>query len=564
MRRKKNWSLVALGVLSGFFVYGQDKLVKPMDIDLHASGNFGELRGTHFHAGLDLKTQQRTGIPVKATQDGYVSRIKVSTWGYGKVIYIAHTDGTTSVYAHLDRFQGDIAQYVLKNHYSKKAFEIEMFPGKGELVVKKGQVIALSGNTGGSGGPHLHYELRDSNTQEVLNPFSMGLDAHLTDTQAPTVNSLRVYTFNTQGALESGDLAQDLVYRKSDQGYIISDTVRAKGKIAFGIDAHDTANFNTNKNGVYHLKAFNDGKLVFSYKFDRFSFSQSNLVSGLLDYPLYVNTSKKVQKLFYGKPYNLSVITTDNSKGVVDVKPGDNFEYIIELIDYHGNVQKVCIPVVYNGNLQITNKEVLQSPYPIVTNKAYNYQKDFVKIQIPSETFYEDFYLDLKTKDGVFSLHNPDVYARKNITVSFDISDLDIQNPSKAFIGRVDKKGNRSFYKTSKKGQTWQINTKNLGDYKIMWDTTKPTIWAASFKPGDWLSNATQISFKVKDDLSGIQSIKATLNGNWILMDYDYKTQKIVHHFSDQKTVSGKNEIVVTVEDQMGNTQEFITHFFRK
>lgn len=564
MKGKNIWSLLCVTLLFSLSAKAQETLQKPMDIELHASGNFGELRGTHFHAGLDLKTQQRIGIPVLATKDGYVSRIKVSTWGYGKVIYIAHGDGTTSVYAHLDSFQGDIGSYVLKNHYSKKAFEIEMFPQKNELVVKKGQAIALSGNTGGSGGPHLHYELRDSNTQEIINPFSSGLDKVLTDTQAPTVNSLRVYAQPGEGGIANAKKAKDLNYKKLSDGSIVSDTLRAKGKIAFGVDAHDTANYNTNKNGIYNLKAYKDGKEIFSYKFDRFSFAQSNLVSALLDYPLYVNSARKVQKLFYDPPYNLSVITTDSSNGIVEVKQGDSFEYVIDLIDYHGNVQKICVPVSYDSSVDLLEEDSYTTPYPVLRSKGYTYEKDFAKVIIPSQTFYQDLYLDLDTKQGVFKFHTPEVYAKKNMEVIVDVTSLNIDNPSKAFLGRVDKKGNRSFNTTTKNGNKWSIKTKSLGDYQIMWDTVKPTIWAPSFKTGDWLSNAKAISFKVKDDLSGIKSIKASLNGQWILMDYDYKTQKIVHHFSDGKTVSGKNEIIVQVTDQMGNSQEMVTHFFRK
>ncbi|MHC5353506.1 M23 family metallopeptidase [Myroides sp. LJL115] len=557
-------TLLAMSVFGLGNALGQESLQPPLEIPLHASGNFGELRGTHFHAGLDIKTQQRTGINVYSTQSGYVSRIKVSTWGYGKVIYIAHPNGQTTVYAHLDKFQGDIADYVLKNHYAKKAFEIEMFPAKGELPVEKGQLIALSGNTGGSGGPHLHYEVRDTRTQEVLNPFSTGLDEKLTDTKAPTVNSVRVYPLQDKAAVQGKSTAFDLGFKAKDANTIIVDTVFAKGPISFGIDTHDTADFNANKNGVYKLRAYAKDQLVFGYTFDRFSFSETNLVNALVDYPLYVNNSRRVQRLFHPKGYNLSVLIKGLGSGIVEVKPQDNFEYIIELCDYHGNEQKVIIPVVYKEQTIVLQDPVKKDLKPIHTQKAYTFSSDFATVNLRENSFFEDFDLDLSTKDGVLYFHTPQVYSKKNMTVVFDTSQMNIEDPSKAFIGLVGKNGSRSYYATTKKGSQYSIETKNFGQYQIMYDRVAPSIYGASFKPGDWLSNATKISFKVSDDLSGISSIQGYINDKWILLDYDYKTKTITHYFSDGIVGSSRQDVTIIVKDNVGNTKELNTHFFRK
>lgn len=557
-------TILALSCFGMSKTLGQEQLQTPLDIPLHASGNFGELRGTHFHAGLDIKTQQRTGLKVYSTQKGYVSRIKVSTWGYGKVLYITHPNGQTTVYGHLDKFQGDIAAYVLKNHYAKKAFEIEMFPAKGELVVEKGQLIALSGNTGGSGGPHLHYEVRDSKTQEVLNPFSIGLDKHLTDTKAPTVNSLRVYPLLNKASAQGKGTASDLAFRIMDNTRIVADTVFANGPIGFGVDTHDTADFNTNKNGVYQLRAYAKDQLIFGYTFDRFSFNQTNLVNALVDYPLYVNSSRRVQKLFYPKAYNLSVLSKSEGNGMLEVKSQDAFEYVIELCDFHGNETKIIIPVVFRNDAIDVQKQHDTDLKHIQTQNSYTFRSDFATVSLLADSFFEDFGLDLSTKNNVLYFHNNQVYSKKNMKVVFDTRKMSIENPDKAFIGLVGKNGSKTYYNTTKTSQEYSINTRSFGQYEIMHDVIAPKIYAASFKPGDWLSNASKISFKISDDLSGISSIQGFINDKWILLDYDYKTKQITHYFSDGIVGSSRHDVKIIVRDNVGNQSQLDSHFFRK
>ena len=166
--------------------YPKDYFVKPLDIPLILSGTFGELRSNHFHSGLDIKTQQREGLNVYASAEGYVSRIKISHWGYGKALYITHPNGYTTVYGHLKKFSPTIEAYVKRHQYEKEKFQIQLFPKEDELKVTKKQVVALSGNSGGSGGPHLHYEIRDANARPT-NPMLFGIE--IKDTKAPQIRA---------------------------------------------------------------------------------------------------------------------------------------------------------------------------------------------------------------------------------------------------------------------------------------------------------------------------------------------------------------------------------------
>ena len=150
--------------------YPQDYFQSPLEIPLILSGTFAELRSNHFHSGLDIKTQQQSGLKVMAAASGFVSRIKVSHFGYGKALYITHPNGYTTVYAHLQNFNPEIDAYIKHRQYKNESYEIELFPKAGELLVNNGDIVAYSGNTGGSGGPHLHFEIRNKQ-EHPMNPM---------------------------------------------------------------------------------------------------------------------------------------------------------------------------------------------------------------------------------------------------------------------------------------------------------------------------------------------------------------------------------------------------------
>src|SRR5699024_1283539 len=231
----------------------QDYFQSPLRIPLYLAGNFGELRANHFHSGLDIKTKQRTGLDVLAAADGYVSRIKVSWYGYGRALYIQHPNGYTTVYGHLKDFAPKIRKYIRKQQYAQESYTIQLFPEKGDLPVKQGEVIALSGESGGAGGPHLHFEIRDSQ-QRPMNPLAFGIS--IKDHRPPAIQGLYVYPSGKLAHVNKSAKRQKLHIRKRKDGTYATKPIKAYGKLGFGISALDYMDGSANTDGIYEIQTF--------------------------------------------------------------------------------------------------------------------------------------------------------------------------------------------------------------------------------------------------------------------------------------------------------------------
>lgn len=243
--------LLVLSLSSSAQEYPQGYFRSPLDIPIFLSGNFGEIRSNHFHAGLDMKTESVEGKNIYAVADGYISRIKIGHGGYGKTLYITHPNGYTSVYAHLQSYEGEIGEYVLKAQYKKESYEIELFPGKNALLITKGDVIALSGNSGGSGGPHLHFELRETDTETPVNPLLFGFD--IKDDIKPTIKKIGIYPVPGKGSANGSDNPK-LIELSGGNGVYKLGTLKMSGQIAMGLEVLDKLNGSSNRCGVYSIE----------------------------------------------------------------------------------------------------------------------------------------------------------------------------------------------------------------------------------------------------------------------------------------------------------------------
>ncbi|TDE03164.1 M23 family metallopeptidase [Flavobacterium hiemivividum] len=543
--------------------FPKDYFSPPLDIPMQLSGNFGELRSNHFHAGLDYRTLQREGLNVRAAGDGYVSRIKISPFGNGKAIYITHPNGYTSVYCHLQRATDAIESFIFKTHYKEKSYEIEMFLKPGELVVKKGQIIALSGNTGSSGGPHLHFEFRDSKTEKVINPFLFGFDKDFKDTKKPTVSAVYVYPVDSKSSVNRSKRPLLLNLSLQKDGSYLANKVVANGKIGFGVSAVDYNNMSANRTGIYKLQTFLNGKPNFGFQMDTFSFDEMRYINALVDYARFKTTSQKVQKLFMVNPYKLSLIKTDDTNGVITVVPNLTSVYRIEVSDFTGNTTTISIPISYDPSAPIVEKEAVVSNYFIKVNKDNSFAKNNMSVFFPAGTFYEDFDMNFDAKGDALYLHDGTIAVHSNFTITIEDGKYTDSQKEKVFIADIDKSGKLGYNTTYNKDNVFTAKVRSLGTYKLAMDTTAPTISIGNSIEGKWIISQKTIQLSINDSGSGIKSYNGYLNGNWILFEYDNKTRKITHDFKDGVVAEGANDLKVVVTDNVGNSTIFETSFFR-
>ncbi|WP_297868422.1 M23 family metallopeptidase [uncultured Flavobacterium sp.] len=549
-----------------FLIYSQDfpqdYFQSPLLIPLDLSGSFGELRSNHFHSGLDFKTKGVEGLPVYAAGDGYVSRIKISVFGYGKAIYITHPNGYTSVYGHLQKANGAIETYIKSKQYKEQSYEVEMYLFPTELPVKKGDIIAFSGNTGGSGAPHLHFEFRNTKSEEILNPMHFGFKKIINDDRKPVIQGVVVYPLDST-TVNKSQKPININFSKQSDGSYLGTKVQANGRIGFGINAYDFCTNAYNKNGLYKVKAYLNGVLQYQFGFDSFAFDESRYINNFIDYERFHLMGQRIQKLFQLSDYPLSIVAGNKKDGTIKVNPNSNYNYRIELYDFHENKVEVLIPIEFaSSNPNILNT-IQKTPYFVKAKNEAIFEKSNVSVQIPENAFYNNFYLNFDVNGDILTLHDDSVPVHKNITITFnDVQGLTEEQLSKTFIATLD--GYKlSYNKTYRKGNSFTMKTKSLGKYKLAQDTTPPRIYNVNFVEGSTIKELKTISVSVNDLHSDIDTFNAYLNGKWILMEYDYKTKKLIHNLDDNICVQGRNDLKIVVTDNLQNSTTFESYFFR-
>jgi peptidase M23-like protein len=543
--------------------YPQDYFRSPLDVTLVLSGTFAELRSNHFHSGLDIKTQQKEGLKVFAAAKGYVSRIKISHWGYGKALYITHPNGYTSVYAHLQKFSPKIEAIVKKAQYENENFEIELFPKTQELLIDTDEIVAFSGNTGGSSAPHLHFEIRDKK-ERPMNPMLFGID--IKDSTRPTILGVYAYPIDEKSHVNQTNQKTKLRLIPQTNGNYTVENISAYGKIGFGIITYDRQDLAANKNGVSNIQTFFNGNKNFEIDFKRFSFTETKHINSLIDYEHFKNHKARIKKLFVQTNNPLSLYKAVDENGYIKVVDSTASIYKVRVTDFKGNNTWLTIPIVgeYNDNIIYEKDEI--TDYFVYADQVTNLEEQNVSVYFPSNTFYDDFFIDFKVSNDTLTLHKPIVSAQKYFTINYDISNYIEADKDKLFIARLVGyyKNYLAYTPTTKKGNILSARTKTLDTYVIGVDTEKPKIKPQNFQEGKWLSKYRYLKVSINDKISGIRNYRATINGKWILMEYDAKKNKLTYDFNDNVITDTKNNLKIIVIDNVGNSSTFETTFFRK
>ena len=558
---KRNFSLSLVVILSSF-LHAQEAPTPPLDIPLKLSGTFGEFRPTHFHAGLDIKTQGKEGLKVSSIKAGSVRRIKVATTGYGKCLYIQHADGTTSVYAHLKKFAPKIESFIKAYQYEKETFLTQKFLKLGEMMVERGEVIGYSGNTGGSLGPHLHFEIRDTKAETPLNPLQLGFE--IPDSIRPIVQGFYHYKKEENGLSKKTQLSLE---RINDSVYQ-ADLQRLGGIHAFGIRLFDRQDLSYNRNGIYKAVVKVNGEEKFSYTFDKIDFRDGKKIEALIDYPTYREERIRIQKLFRDLDVDYSFLPKTAPDGFVNFEKDRAYQIEIVVEDYTHN--KTYISFYVEGKEDFRSAPVAVMQNPIAKDKDYLFAFEKHEVYVPENTFYQSIDLVINEKKDTLIIEEIPFPQRKGFELSVAIpkalDSIERQQLSLAVYDPKEEKEEKQlrYVWTAKKDSILQTKYAYAGQYVLTKDSLAPTIKPLNFKDQQWMSNYKFLEVEVDDEFSGIKSYRATINGQWILMEHELKDKTLIYNFADIEFDQTQLNFELEVEDQVGNTSVYNATIFRK
>lgn len=552
--------IIFLFYISSFnYIIAQDLYRSPLDIPIVLSANFGELRPNHFHSGIDLKTAGVINKPVYSIADGYISRISVSPSGYGLAIYVMHpATGQTSVYGHLNKYAPKVAEYVKTKQYEQESFSVDLQVDKDLLPVKKGELIAYSGNTGSSGGPHVHFEIRDTESQKIVDPLVYYKDM-IVDTQSPRIKGIAVYPVNEKGAADfSRDPARRSISILKSGAYApIKDTVEVWGVIGVGVYANDRMNGTTNIYGVKKVRLFCDDTEIYSSDIAHVSLGTTRMINSLIDYEYWVKRRVFYQKMFVEPGNKLQIYKTINN-GYIDIKEERIYNLRCELEDLYGN------QTVYNFCVKGREQTIPQKKRCMQQMKwdlDNNFTAGRFSLSIPKDYLYDDLCFILKNKPSekylsdIYRLNDVYVPLHNYSEMSIPLEKDTVTNKSQYGVVRVDG-ARESWIGGIYENGVMKARIRDLGhSYAVSMDTEAPNI--TPLQPLRWVKNA-EIKIKLSDNKSGIHSYKGTIDGDYVLFENDVKSSVYTYKFDVKRLQKGQNhKLIFTAVDKAGNTSSY-------
>ncbi len=548
---------------------------QPLNLPVALAGTFAELRSNHFHSGIDFRTQGSIGHKVYACEQGYVSRISVSPGGYGNALYITHPNGYTTVYGHLNNFNEEITAYVKQQQYKREQFSIAIYPDSTRLPVKRGEIVAFSGNTGGSSGPHLHFEVRDTKTENIINPLLFGFGVK--DNIAPIIRRLAVYPIGKGSTVNGSTDKLILDLEKVGKSYRIAGNKKLKinGKVAFGIDTHDQSYGSVNRCGPYGIKLWVDSSLMFSQTMDQFSFDESRYINSLIDYEYYMKEHVRFNRLYIEPNNQLSMYDHNVDRGIVSFPDSAEHKGLIVVRDLHGNNSRLNFVFSYvpDKTAQAPSaylRELVVFPDFLTTayKKEFVYSQQGIRVVIPADALYDDIdfkYSSSKKTKGLYSdiycIHDPYTPLHKAMTIEIAADSLPECLYSKALIVQVDNGGRSNAGGIYQNGVV-RTESRSFGCYAIGVDTIPPRITPINIKNGANLRGVKNIRFKIRDDFSGINSYIGHIDGVWVLFEYDAKNDLIFYDFDAERIAQNtQHTLELKVTDNKGNTTEYSAKF---
>lgn len=568
------YAFACLLLCAGFVVhderYPQDYFIMPVNRAIQLSGTFGELRSNHFHAGIDIKSKDGSvGEPLIAAAGGFISRIKVEASGYGNVLYIDHPNGYTTVYAHLDRFTDAVQEYVRQNQYGQRRFSVDLHPRPDQFRFAQGEVVGYLGNSGSSSGPHLHFEIRKTADQIPLNPLLFGLTVQ--DKEPPLLRNLRICQLDER---MHQSVVKDIALSASRPGeYVLRDTIIVGAQHAgFALKAYDQAAGASNLNGIYALTLAVDDAEQFSFKLNSIPFSLTRYLNAHIDF-----SARKSNDGFYHRCFRLpgnalGIYTEQHDRGVITLSPHGARKVVISASDFSGNLSMLRF-YIKRDTLASLPAAPVPDAIPVDHKHPVRINRQDLYVSFEGHTFYHD--LDLQytisqtRQPGCFAhthhLRPADIPVHKYFDITILSEGLPERLKAKAFIALTDERGRIVNCGGSPQGNYITARVRTLGSFTIAIDTIAPEIIPITFR--DDMRNAAKMQFRIVDNMPvegqarGL-SFEATVNGEWILMEYDAKKNMLTHHF-DGRIGKGTHALRLIVRDDRGNARELNRNFTR-
>ena len=549
--------------------YPQGYFMWPVGAPIGLAANFGELRPDHYHMGLDCKTEKKQNLPVYAAADGYIAKIKIEPLGFGRAIYINHPNGLTTLYAHLNTFFPTLEKYVKEQQYKEESWEIFIDVPSDIFPVKKGDFIAYSGSTGGSQGPHVHFEIRDTKSDKVLNPLLFGFAVK--DKVAPVILRLAMYdrsisTYNQTPKLFGLRHVNGIYVPTSP--LIIANT----GKVSFGISAFDKYTGSTNNNGIYEADLYDNDEPVAGFQLDSISYDETRYLNAHIDHRLKLGGGPYVEHLSRLPGYPQGVYKDVKSDGIINIDDDSIHQIKIVVKDAYGNSSALQFKI---------RRGIVKEPETMHDSLSYfqqtSFHPGFVNV---FET--DDIQLVLGENDLYDSIRF--AYSKKASPVSQSISDLHMvhtnlvpvhgyftirlkstspidENVKDKIVVKRSWGSKTDVVKPTQNGDWFTAQFRNFGNFQLLVDNDPPTISAIGIRENANLARASQIIFVVRDNNDEIKNFRAELDGNWLRFTND-KGKSFIYNF-DEMCPPGNHELKISVEDEAGNTTTKIFHFTR-
>jgi murein DD-endopeptidase MepM/ murein hydrolase activator NlpD len=535
----------------------------PLDIPISLAGNFGELRPGHYHMGFDLKTDHHENMPVHAAAGGYIAKIKIEPAGFGRAIYINHPNGFTTVYGHLNAFMPALDAWLKQQQYQQESWRVFLEVPPNLFPVKNGDIIAYSGNTGGSQGPHLHFEIRGTADDVNRNPMLFGLP--LADNTKPTISRLALYDRRMSLYEQSPKLVP---IKKIAEGYSsISPVITlTTPRISFAISASDTHTGSTNPNGIFEADIYDNDKPVIGFQMDKISYSNTRNINAHIDYKTRANSGPFLQQLFLLPGHLNSIYKPVRDDGTIDISDGAVHDIKIYVKDAYNNTSLLVTKVKYSGT---------PSSLPVLDGKKFyplmldGFEGSDCEFYIGERCLYDSVHIIYRKAvatgasivSALHSIGTAYIPLQDSMTVRIKPTVvLDAARRKHVVMQRFA--GNKNDVQKVQWQKDWAAaKFRDMGNFQLVLDEEPPVIVPVGFKEGANMSKASRIVFIIKDNLETFRNFRAELDGKWLRFTND-KGKSFIYIF-DEKCGTGPHSLKVSVEDEAGNVAIKVFTFTR-